>query len=268
MHTVGVRPKPLSRLAVCAVASILVLPACSGGGSDDSADDAVGSSPVTDSPDVTSAAAPTAPITAAPTDSSADTTTAPSVVSDTGVPGLDSDDAFCRSWSEFAGSFQALALSASLAVDPLQWARAEVAAASTIVAAVAGLHEHLPDELEPEREALAVGLVGPLERRAGEAVVALTAAGLTEAEIAAVGEVWLATLTAAGLDEPIGDIVLDPDVADRFDGAVAVFAATRPSIVEDPALITDASTPLTFDYLAEHCPDQGTLAGNDVVDQP
>ena len=99
-------------------------------------------------------------------------------------------------------------------------------------------------------------------------IVALTAAGLTEAEIAAVGEVWLATLTAAGLDEPIGDIVLDPDVADRFDGAVGVFAATRPSIVEDPALITDASTPLTFAYLADHCPDQGTLAGNDVVDQP
>ena len=162
-------------------------------------------SPSLTSPDVTSAGS-TAPITAAPTDSSTDTTTEPPVVADTGVPGLDSDDEFCRSWSEFAGTFQALALSASLAAEPSQWARPEVAAASTIVAAVAGLHEHLPDELEPEREALAVGLVGPLARRAGEAIVALTAAGLTEAEIAAVGEVWLATLTAAGLDEPIADI--------------------------------------------------------------
>jgi len=264
VHTVVVPSLPFSRLVVCAVASILVLPACSGGGSDDTADDAAGSIPVTDSPDVTAAAVPTAPIS----DASDVPTTGPSVVADTGVPGLDSDDAFCRSWSEFAGSFQAIALSAALAVDPSQWARAEVAAASTIVAAVAGLQEHLPDELEPEREALAVGLVGPLARRAGEAIVALTAAGLTEAEIAAVGKVWLATLAATGLDEPIGDIVLDPDVADRFDGAVAAFAATRPSIVEDPALITDASTPLTNAYLADHCPDQGTLGGNDIVDQP
>lgn len=264
MHTVGVRSLPRSRLVVWAVASILVLPACSGGGSDDTADDAGGSIPVTDAPDVTSTAAPTEPTR----DASNAPTIGQQVVADTGVPGLDSDDAFCRSWSEFAGSFQALALSASVAVDSSQWARPEVAAASTIVAAVAGLHEHLPDELEPEREALAVGLVGPLARRADEAIVALTAAGLTEAEIAAVGEVWLATLTAAGLDEPIDDIVLDPDVADRFDGAATAFAATRPSIVEDPALITDASTPLTFDYLADHCPDQGVLAGNDVVDQP
>ncbi len=253
----------------CVVASILVLPACSGDGSDDTADGAVGSVPVASGqpdvqPDATSDAAPTAPIS----DVAGVPTTGPPVVADTGVPGLDSDDAFCRSWSEFAGTFQALALSASLAVDPSQWARPEVAAASTIVAAVAGLHEHLPDELEPEREALAVGLVGPLERRADEAIVALTAAGLTEAEIAAVGTVWLATLAAAGLDEPIGDVVLDPEVADRFDGAVAAFAATRPSIVEDPTLITDSSTPLTFEYLAEHCPDQGVLAGNDVVDQP
>ncbi|MET0663608.1 MAG: hypothetical protein ABWZ42_10800 [Ilumatobacteraceae bacterium] len=261
-------PRGLSRLVVGALASILVLPACSGAGSDDSADDSADdagvSIPVTDSPDVTSAAAPTAPIG----DAAEVPTTVPPVVADTGVPGLGSDDAFCRSWSEFAGSFQALALAASRAVDPSQWARAEVAAAPTIVDAVAGLHEHLPDELEPEREALAVGLVGPLARRAGEAIVALTAAGLTDAEIAAVGTVWLATLTAAGLDEPIDDIVLDPDVADRFDGAVAAFAATRPSIVEDPALVTDPSTPLTFAYLADHCPDQGTLAGNDVVDQP
>ena len=151
----------------------------------------------------------------------------------------------------------------------MQWARAEVAAASTIVAAVAGLDEHLPDELEPEREALTVGLVGPAgascrSRRS----IALRPPVSTEAEIAAVGAAWLAALTDAGLDEPIGDVVLDPDVADRFDGAVAAFAATRPSIVEDPTLITDASTPLTFAYLADHCPDQGTLGGNDIVDQP
>ena len=255
---------------MCAAASVLVLPACSGGDGDGADDAAERSNPTVDTSgrvDVT-AAGSTAPVTDAPPDATAAATTGPPVVADTGVPGLDSDDEFCRSWSEFAGTFQALALSASLAADPSQWARAEVAAASTTVAAVAGLNEHLPDGLEPEREALTVGLVGPLARRAGEAIVALTVAGLTESEIAAVGNVWLATLTAGGLDEPIDDIPIDPDVADRFDGAVGAFAATRPSIVEDPALITDASIPLTLDYLADHCPDQGTLAGNDIVDQP
>ena len=189
-------------------------------------------------------------------------------MADTGVPGLDSDDAFCRSWSEFAGTFQAVALSASLATDPRDAARAEVAASPTVVAAVAGLDDNLPDELATERQALTVGLVGPLARRAGVAVDALATAGLTTAEIAAIGDVWLAALTATGLEEPIDDLALDPGVVDRFDEAVSALAAARPSIVEDPALITDAQTPLTSAYLADHCPDQGLLAGNDVVDQP
>ena len=163
-------------------------------------------------------------------------------MADTGVPGLDSDDEFCRSWSEFAGTFQALALAASLARDPADAARTEVAGSSTIVAAAAGLDEHLPDELESERQALTVGLVGPMARRAGAAVDALTAAGLTDAEISALGEAWLGTLTASGLDEPIEQVPLDPAVADRVDAAAASLAAARPSIVEDPALITDAST--------------------------
>ena len=263
MHTVVVRWLPFSRLVVCAVASILVLPACSGGGSDDTADDAAGSIPVTEFPDVT-AAESTTPTTEA---STAPTTSSP-VVADTGVPGLDSADEFCRSWSEFAGTFQALALAASLARDPSDAARTEVAGSSTIVAAAAGLDEHLPDELEPEREALTVGLVGPMARRAAAAVDALTAAGLTDVEISALGEAWLGTLTTSGLDEPIEDVPLDPAVADRVDAAAASLAAARPSIVEDPALITDASTPLTLAYLADHCPDQGILAGNDIVDQP
>ncbi len=265
MHTVVVRwlPGELSRLALCAAAVVLVVPACSGEetGAGDGTDPSTTPILTIGREAVAESTTPTTEASAAPTSSSP-------VVADTGVPGLDSDDEFCRSWSEFAGTFQALALAASLARDPADATRTEVAGSSTIVAAAAGLDEHLPDELESERQALTVGLVGPMARRAGAAVDALTAAGLTATEISALGEAWLGTLTASGLDEPIEDVPLDPAVADRVDAAAASLAAARPSIVEDPALITDASTPLTLAYLADHCPDQGILAGNDIVDQP
>jgi len=265
VHTVVVRwlPGELSRLALCAAAVVLVVPACSGEetGAGDGTDPSTTPVPTIGRVTVAESTTPTTEASAAPTTSSP-------VVADTGVPGLDSADEFCRSWSEFAGTFQALALAASLARDPADAARTEVAGSSTIVAAAAGLDEHLPDELEPEREALTAGLVGPMARRAAAAVDALNAAGLTDAEISALGEAWLGTLTTSGLDEPIEDVPLDPAVADRVDAAAASLAAARPSIVEDPALITDASTPLTLAYLADHCPDQGILAGNDIVDQP
>jgi hypothetical protein len=44
--------------------------------------------------------------------------------------------------------------------------------------------------------------------------------------------------------------------------------AVVPTIAQDPRLISDAATPLTFEYLATNCPDQGTLGGNDIIDQP
>ncbi len=253
---------------------LLVLAACSDGGGDGAGatvdadvDGSVEAPDLSGPPDLTNGAS-TAPATDPDTATAATLTTDPPVVPEPGVPGLDSNDVFCRSWSEFGGSFQALALAASLAADPLDAARVEVAAAAPIVAAVVGLDEHLPDELEAEREAFTVGLVGPMRRRADAAVDAMRSAGLDDAEISAVGDVWLVTLDAAGLDEPIDDVPIDPAVAARFEAAVAAFAAARPSIVEDPSLITDASTPRTFQYLAEHCPDQGTLGGNDVVGQP
>ena len=270
MQTVVVRPPSRSTLrsALLLFVGTSLAVACSGG--DDAADAGAttGSDPsVATAPVGVSEPASAAPAISSDSDS-VTSSTAATVVADTGVAGLDSDDAFCRSWSEFAGSFQAVALSASMATTPLDGARAEVAAASTIVAAVAGLGDALPAALEPERDALIDGYVGPLARRASDAVDSLRAAGLDDADVSAIGAVWLATLAGAGLDEPIVDIPVDQAVADRFDQAVAAFAAARPSIVEDPTLITDASTPLTFEYLAAHCPDQGTLGGNDIVDQP
>jgi hypothetical protein len=63
--------------------------------------------------------------------------------------------------------------------------------------------------------------------------------------------------------------VLDVDVPSELDGAVqaatASFAAAVPPIAADPSLVTDAAAPATLAYLAERCPDQGILAGNDAI---
>lgn len=262
-----------------ASALALVTIGCSGGDADD--DDRTGAS-VADGPAAsstraagTAAGGDTGPAgeTAATTDRATDpvsTDPPPSVatVPDTGVPGLDSADAFCRSWSEFAGSFQALALATSLGTDPAAAARLEVAAAPAILAAIKGLDANLPEQIEAEREALVSELAGPMSRRAARARDELLDAGLAQPAIVTLGEAWLGALAAAGLEDP--DIDLDvPAAVDpaAFDAAVDEFVAALPPIDQDPSLITDASIPLTERYLVDNCPDQGTLGGNDIIDE-
>ncbi len=183
-------------------------------------------------------------------------------IPETGVPGIDSSDAFCRAWSEFAGSFQALGLVSAIG-DPDAALRLEVIAASTVTAAVHALEANLPAELEAERVALVADLAGPFFGRALLAEVDLMGAGL---EPPVLRDVWLAALSEAGVDNPELQVVV-PDTIDgaALDAAVASFTDAQVGIVEDPALVTDATIPLTEAYLADSCPDGGILSGNDVI---
>jgi hypothetical protein len=236
--------------------------------SDDSGDDGDDGDTTSTSVDDANDSATDAPsidtevaVTEAP-DAEADPATTLATVPDTGVPGIESADVFCRSWSEFAGSFQALAGAWALG-DPGEAARLEVAASATLLAAVDQLLSNVPAEVEPQRDAL-TDLVDPMSRRAASAHDEMTAAGLDGDSIDALGAAWLAALAAAGVDQPDLTIVVPADVDEAaFTQAVEAFAAARPSIIEDPSLITDAVVP---DYLIENCPDQGTLAGNDVIE--
>jgi hypothetical protein len=188
----------------------------------------------------------------------------PPTVPDTGVPGIDSTDIFCRSWSEFAGSFQALAGTWALG-DPTGAARSEVAASGVILGAATALDEHLPADLESERASV-VALVEPLSRRADEARAELVAAGIAEEALDALGEAWLVALIDAGVDDPAIAVVVPSDVdGAAFETASAAFGAAKPPLTEDPSLITDVQTPLTDQYLIANCPDQGTLGGNDNI---
>jgi hypothetical protein len=187
-----------------------------------------------------------------------------STVPDTGVPGLDSADAFCRAWSQFAGSFQALAGVSALG-EPEDAARTEVAASGAVVAAVEDLDANLPAELEAERVGM-MELTSGMGARAAAARDELLAAGLSQEDVDALGEAWLEALTAAGIDDPTVavDVPAGVDGA-AFDAAVASFLAAKPALVDDPSMFNEAEVPLTDEYLIENCPDQGTLAGNDEV---
>jgi hypothetical protein len=182
------------------------------------------------------------------------------IVPETGVPGIDSADEFCRAWSEFAGSFQAVGLVSAVG-DPGNAFRLEVLASPAVVDAVFALDANLPAELEDERIALVADFAGPYFARAS-AAEALLDADVRDAIAAA----WILQLTELGVDDPFLDVDL-PGVADAalFVRAVEAFTTAFPSIVEDPSLITDAQIPLTNAYLAANCPDQGILGGNDVI---
>lgn len=193
--------------------------------------------------------------------------TARPTVPDTGVPGIDSNDAFCRAWSEFGGTFQGLAISWGVG-DPADAALNEVAAAGAILRAVDDLGANLPAELEAERADL-MALVDPLSQRAAAARDELLAAGVSDDGVIALADAWIATLVEAGTDDPaiVVSIPADVDAGDA-EAAAAAFVDERQSLVRDPAMVTDVETPLTEQYLIDNCPDQGTLLGNDDVGGP
>ena len=179
------------------------------------------------------------------------------------MPGLDSGDAFCRSWSEFAGSFQALGLVSAFG-DPVDALRLEVIASPAVLAAVDGLDAALPGALADERSALVESYAGPFARRAAQRADELVRAGIEDPD--RLGEIWLTQLAEQGVDDPALAVTLPPDVDPKaIESATEAFGAAVPSIVQDPSLITDVAIPATESYLAANCPDQGVLGGNDVV---
>ncbi len=182
-----------------------------------------------------------------------------------GVPGIESDDPFCRGWSEFAGTFQALAFVSAAGSDPAAASRSEVAASGAVLAAVATIDGAFPDEVAADRESFVVGLLGPFARRAERARGELLAAGLGEVDVEQLGALWLASLAAGGLDPDLTIDVPEPLVA-AVDRAASAFASNVPPIGADPSLVTDAEAPATLAYIADTCPDQGTLGGNDLAD--
>ena len=182
------------------------------------------------------------------------------------VPGIDSEDPFCRAWSEFAGSFQALTFASIDGADPLVGARLEVIAAGAVVAAARSLDETFPDEIADEREVFVDDVIGPFARRAARAADELRSVDVGDDDIELLGDAWLAALVAADATDPVITVAVPADLDAAVVAATAAFVADVPPIADDPSLITRAEAPGTLGYLAEQCPDQGILAGNDAID--
>lgn len=186
-------------------------------------------------------------------------------VVEVGVPGLDSADEFCSSWSRFAGSFQVVAVTAAFGSgSPEQLAALEVAAAPTVTSAYRQLVESWPDELAAEADLVADEFLGPFARRQEAARSALDEVGADEAAITTIESAWLDGLARRDPTTPEFTVDLSDDLWAVIDAAAVAFARQRVPFSQDPSLVTDVQTPLTSEYLAVSCPDQGTLSGQEV----
>jgi hypothetical protein len=185
-------------------------------------------------------------------------------VPEVGVPGLDSDDAVCRSWSRFGGSFQVLAVAASFgAGDPERVAALEVIAAPTVTGAYDDLVDNWPDELAGEAELVADDFLGPFARRADRALAALEAAGADAPAQDTIMAAWETALAGRDPADPEIVVALPADLEVIVDAAAAEFASQVVPIPSDPSLVTDVEVPLTEQYFVDNCPDRGTLGGVD-----
>lgn len=245
------------RRAVVVLVAALVVGGCDRGTAAEP-----GPSTAAPAPGNASPAGSTVPVAAAVT-TAAPAPTAPPPT--TGVPGLDSDDAFCAAWSRYAGSYQVLAVAAFFLADqPGRAFELEVAAADTVAAAHADLGANWPAELESERGAAWESSYGPFAARAARVGELLAEAGATPAQRRAISAAWLDALARRNPDDPDVPLELDGELAALVAAAATAVAAELPPIPQDPTLVIDTATPLTDAYTASNCPDAGLLAGSDV----
>ncbi len=259
--------------SVAVLVAAIGIAACSGGGDETTAPvetDAPATAPPSEAPadvladDDGSATDPAPPETGDTTAPQPETTPPIVDVPETGVPGLDSDDAFCAAWSRFGGSWQVLAVGSSFLGNPSIVAEWEVAAAPVIAGAYDELVDNLPAELATEADAVADGYFGVLIRRSTDAGEALVAAGASADLVDEIGEAWIAALAVRDPFSP--ELALE--LSDEAAGVVAVagetFGSQRVEFHLDPSMVVAVETPLTDAYLEVACPDQGTLSGQEV----
>ena len=253
-------------LAAAVTALVVLAGACSG---DDDSSDAthVTGGVVTSVPLPTLGAIDTLPPTGGSSTAPQLTAAPPpptAAVVDTGVPGLDSEDAFCSAWSRFGGSWQLL-VQAGAAGDPAQVARLEVIASTVVQQAYEDVFAAWPVQLESEREVVADAYFGAFQRRSADAAAALSASGASDADIAALAQTWNAALAAYDPSTAF-DVAIPPDLAPLVERAAAAFGEQRVALQADPSMVITAETPLTDQFLATACPDQGWIVGQEVSD--
>jgi hypothetical protein len=257
------------------LAAALTLAACSRGAEDSSAPTSTQDAPASTSAPTRESSVPVdrgeaGVTTAGPTESStvaADASAAPPSIVEvplSGVPGLDSDDAFCAAWSQFGGSWQVLVVGSTFLGDADRVATWEIAASDVITTAYAGLIESFPIELVTEAELVADAYFGALQRRAQVAGTSLSGAGADPEAVRRLGQAWLDALARRDPFDADLSFEVPDDLRPLVEAAVADFRSQRVELHLDPSMVIGAETPLTDAYLETACPDQGTLSGQEV----
>ncbi len=206
-----------------------------------------------------------APQTIPPTDAETGVPSTRPIVPETGVPGLDSPDLFCASWSQWAGSYQVISVTSAFGGGTqADLAGLEVIASAVVVEANTNLLEAWPDEIESERNVGADKLFGPLTRRMTVAAEALESAGADEAMRATIRTAWLNALAARDSASPDFSVDLPEEIWAVVDAAGSDFLSRLVPFGSDPSLIVEADTQPIDDYIATSCPDQGTLLGAEI----
>lgn len=184
------------------------------------------------------------------------------------IPGLDSEDRFCRAWSRFTGTFQVLSVPAAFGlIDDAELLRRELVSAGITVQSGDELIDAVAELVESELSVVAESLVGPYAARATDALDALAGAGASRDDLEALDAAWLGALESYDWAELELELTLGDDRADLVERAAQRFGAQRPGWFEDTALdVEEFSIPLTIDYATANCPDEGVLAGVDAVD--
>lgn len=191
--------------------------------------------------------------------------TPPSIeMSETGVPGLDSEDSFCAAWSRFGGSWQVLLVGSTYLDEPERVAVWEVASASVIEESYVALIDHFPVELAAEADVVAEGYFGALRRRVAAARVALDEAGASPEAVERLGRAWLDALSRRDPSNPDLTLEVPDDLQQLVGRAVDRLRSRRVDFHLDPSLVIGVATPLTDAYLDTACPDQGALTGQEV----
>ncbi len=185
-------------------------------------------------------------------------------VPETGVAGLDADDGFCAAWARFGGTWQVLIVGSQFLDDPDQVARWEVAAAPVVDGAYQDLIDDFPAQAAAESDLAVDGYFGALARRSAVAGDALRDAGATDDQLARLADAWLAALRTRSSDSPAVELELEADLAPLVAEAAVAFREQRVPIHTDPSMIVTVQTPATDAFIADSCPDQGTLSGVEV----
>ena len=210
---------------------------------------------------------PGTPSPVSPSDGRAD----PTATASTGVPGIDDPDPLCRGWSGVQATLHVLQVASAFGgLRPQQLARIELLAAPTVVVDADLVDRSWPTEPASEHDAALATYVEPLAARARVGMDALAAAGVTEADLAALRGAWHGALATYDPDDgPVVAPAVDPALSAMVDRAVASFAGGVMPLADDRSLDVSpaaaAKVPATRSYVVAHCADLSSVGFGDTA---